>query len=395
MVAIAGYQVERELGRGGMAVVYLALHEMLERQVALKVLMNTSQAEDANWRARFLREGRLVAKLCHRHIVTVYDLGITAGLPYIAMEYLPGGDLKRRVGQGKVRQHLQIIGQLAQALASAHRQQFIHRDLKPQNVLFRATGEAVLTDFGIAKQQGDSSLTRPGLVIGTVAYISPEQARGYAVDGRADLYSLGVLSYELLTGRLPFYAETELGVVVQHLTASPPPLPAELSYLQPLLDRLLAKDPNARYPDAGALLADLQPLIHPPGQGAKLTKAEQPAAPPPAAPRAGDSVPVRDDLAVLRTAALAGLASAQRALGIAYFLGQGVAQDYAQARQWLQQAVAQQDAEAAYYLGRLYEHGLGGATQSDTQAAHYYREAATHGYYPAFADLERFTGESF
>lgn len=388
-IEIPGYHIERELGRGGMAVVYLATQTLLERQVALKVLQGNQV--DAAWRARFLREGRLVAKLCHRHIVTIYDFGLTADLPYLAMEYLPGGDLHAVCGQGTVQQRVQWISQLAQALACAHRQQMIHRDLKPQNILFRADGEAVLTDFGIAKQQGDGSLTRSGTVVGTAAYLSPEQGRGLKVDPRSDLYSLGVVLYELLTGQRLFIAETELGLIIQHMTQKPPPLPAEFASLQPILDKLLAKPVAERYPDAETLLVDLT---------AWLTPSLTPSAPdnrPSAAVAPSTRLPPNLPTAWMAMGAQAaqGLAAAQRQLGLAYFHGQGLTQDYAQARHWLEQAAAQHDAEALYYLARLYEHQLGGTPQSDAQALRYYHEAAQRGYFAAYADYERLSGSSF
>ncbi len=388
-INIPGYHIERELGRGGMAVVYLATQTLLERPVALKILHGPPQ--DETWRARFLREGRLVARLCHRHIVTIHDFGLAGDMPYLAMEYLPGGDLSSRAGQGDLCVRVQWICQLAQALACAHRQQLVHRDLKPQNILFREDGEAVLTDFGIAKQQDDGSLTRSGMVVGTAAYLSPEQGRGLKVDNRSDLYSLGVVFYELLTGQRPFAAETELGLIVQHLTQPPPRLPAAFSRLQPVLDKLLAKPVSERYPNAEALLADLA-----------VWQTPEPAAPSPKAPLPQAGVSAAQPEPHLPTAwrslgqqAALGNATAQRQLGLAYFHGRGVSQDYAQARHWLQQAADQHDAEALYYLARLYEHELGGLTHNDAQALHYYQEAAQRGYYAAYADYERLSGSSF
>lgn len=252
---IPGYRIGRELGRGGMAVVYLAHQESLQRPVALKV-MAPALASDEDFTQRFLKEGPTVARLSHPGIVKVFDTGVHRDQYYLAMEYLPGGTLKQRIRQGL--QPIESIGMLrsiAQALGYAHRQGFIHRDVKGQNILLRDTGEPVLTDFGIAKALGNSThLTSSGLSIGSPHYMSPEQLQGTTVDQRADLYALGILFHEMLTGKLPYTADNGFAIAYQHVNAPLPRLPAPLAAFQPLIDKTLAKQPEDRFPNAEALV---------------------------------------------------------------------------------------------------------------------------------------------
>jgi serine/threonine-protein kinase PpkA len=205
---IPGYQIERELGQGGMAIVYLALQESLHRHVALKVIKPVLTT-DEEFAQRFLREGRIIAQLSDPHIVTVYDIASYEGTYYLSMEYLPGDTLQQRIREGlPLKDALAVARAIAGALHYAHHRGIIHRDIKPQNILFRENGSPVLTDFGIAKTLGSSTImTRTGLSIGTPRYMSPEQIRGQDVDARADLYSFGVLFYEMLTGNVPYNAE--------------------------------------------------------------------------------------------------------------------------------------------------------------------------------------------
>lgn len=259
--ALHGYVVEHLLAQGGMARVYLARQEALQRLVAIKVLDPRLASADSIEHftislERFFREGTLIAAINQSNVVHVYDVGSCVdGLPYIVMEYLPGGTLRNRMQSAMApEQALGICRQIAQGLAVAHAQGIVHRDIKPSNILFRSDNTPVLTDFGIAKQQGSQDITRGGSTLGTPYYLSPEQALGQAVDGRADLYGLGVMLYEMLTGKKPFQGDSTMNTLLLHIQTPPPPLPPELSAYQPLLNRLLAKQPEQRYPDAEALI---------------------------------------------------------------------------------------------------------------------------------------------
>ena len=245
---IPGYQIERELGQGGMAIVYLALQESLHRHIALKVIKPVLTT-DEEFAQRFMREGRIIAQLSDPHIVTVYDIASHEGTYYLSMEYLSGGTLQQRIRKGlPLPEALSIAQAIAGALHYAHRRGIIHRDIKPQNILFRENGQAVLTDFGIAKTLGANTImTRTGLSLGTPRYMSPEQIRGQNVDARADLYSFGVLFYEMLTGNVPYNAEDSFALAMMHVTATIPTLPPPLSRFQPLLNKLLDKDPEQRF----------------------------------------------------------------------------------------------------------------------------------------------------
>ncbi|PWV62401.1 serine/threonine-protein kinase [Plasticicumulans acidivorans] len=257
-ILIPGYDIEGVLGSGAMASVYLALQRSLERRVALKV-MASSLAADPQFCERFLREGKMLAKLAHPHVVQIYDIGNVDTLYYMAMEYISGGTLRDRIGAGmSPGQAITVLRQIAGALGYAHSRGLVHRDVKPANILFRDDDSAVLSDFGIAKnlQSENTQLTATNSAIGTPNYMSPEQAQGLTLDGRTDLYSLGVVLYEMLTGRLPYVnRDSDVAVALMHIRAPIPRLPEELIRYQPLLDRLLAKAPEDRFADAAQLLA--------------------------------------------------------------------------------------------------------------------------------------------
>ncbi len=256
MIEIPGYRILRQLGRGGMATVYLATQESVQREVALKV-MSPALLLDADFGERFLREARIAAKLHHRHVVGIHDVGHAGERHYIAMEYLAGGPVLAKDGSTRDRAFaLRVAREIASALNYAQEKGFVHRDVKPDNILLRDDGSAVLTDFGIARaSDGGARMTRTGTIVGTPHYMSPEQARGRTIDGRADLYSLGVVLYEMLVGRVPYHAEDSLAVGIKHITEPVPRLPAGFEHLQPLLDRMLAKEPDDRFQTGNELAA--------------------------------------------------------------------------------------------------------------------------------------------
>lgn len=262
---IPGYTLKRKLGQGGMAAVYLAEQESFGREVALKVMV-PQLAKEAGFAERFQREARTVAQLAHPHIITVHDVGTLQQFHYIAMEYHTGGDLTHRMREGITAfEALRITREIADALDFAHGRGIVHRDIKPDNVLFRAhNGAAILTDFGIAKSLNtDTNLTQVGSTVGTPKYMSPEQARGQVQDGRSDLYSLGVMLFEMLTGAPPFKAEDPVALAIKHCQEPPPPLTGELTRYQPLLDRLLAKEAKSRYATGAELMAAIDALTKP------------------------------------------------------------------------------------------------------------------------------------
>jgi serine/threonine protein kinase len=263
---IGRYEIDHELGRGGMAVVYLARDPLMKRQVAIKVLPRQFTFEP-HFRTRFQREAEVIAALEHPAIVPVYDFGEYEEQPFIVMRYMPGGSLLDRMERGPLAlaETAHLVGRVAEALDEAHARHIVHRDLKPGNILFDTRGEAFLSDFGIAKMtEGTSTVASTG-IMGTPAYMSPEQARGVKeLDARSDVYSLGVILFQLLTGELPFKADTPMGMAVAHITE---PVPSALSVkpdLPPqseeLLGHALSKSPAERYQTASALARDLSQL---------------------------------------------------------------------------------------------------------------------------------------
>ena len=259
------YQVVRKLGAGGMANVYLAEDQELGRRVAIKIL-NERHANDEQFVERFRREAKNAAALSHPNIVSIYDRGEAEGTYYIAMEYLDGRSLKELIlsrGPAPLNVAIEYVRQILSALRFAHRHGIVHRDIKPHNVLVDAEGRVKVTDFGIARA-GASQMTEAGSIVGTAQYLSPEQARGTNVDQRSDLYSLGIVLYELLTGTLPFNGDTPVEIAMKHLSQTPelpsvlrPELPRELDLV---VTRALAKDPDERYQSADEMDADLERL---------------------------------------------------------------------------------------------------------------------------------------
>ncbi len=241
-----------------MATVYLAIQDTFERQVALKV-MAEHLVKDESFAARFLREARLVAKMSHQNIVPVFDVGAHENYHYMAMEFLPGGDLKKKMRAGlALIDSVKIVQAVAHGLNYAGTKNLVHRDIKPENILFREDGSPVISDFGIARQaDSKTNMTMTGAVIGTPHYMSPEQAEGAEVDPRSDLYSLGIIVYEMLTGHVPFQGDSAVSIGIKHITEDPPPLPPQVAAFQEFIDIALAKHPEDRYQSGADFSEDL------------------------------------------------------------------------------------------------------------------------------------------
>ncbi len=261
------YRLDAQVGSGGMSTVYRAFDSTLERRVAIK-LMHRDIAADHDQLERFRREARAVAQLSHPHIVGVIDAGEEEGRPYIVFEYVEGETLKdriRRLGRLPVDEAIAYAIEIARALGAAHGRGIVHRDVKPQNVLVDEEGSAKVTDFGIARSMDDSGLTAEGRVLGTTDYVSPEQALGHDVNGQSDIYSLGVVLYEMLTGDVPFHGENQVSVAMKHVREDLPDVskrrPEVSAGLAAVLDRMTDKDLRKRYPDALSLQADLEEAL--------------------------------------------------------------------------------------------------------------------------------------
>jgi serine/threonine-protein kinase PpkA len=250
---IPGYRIIKPIAEGGMASVYLAVQESLGRRVVLKLLR---KFDDVFQSARFVNEGRIIASLNHRNIITIHDIGVIGERHYISMEFLEGGDLELRIIEGiSVDAALDLVETIGGCLDFVHRKNIIHRDIKPANILFYSDGTPVLTDFGVAKQQEvDARLTKDGTTLGSPYYISPEQAECKPVDGRSDIYSLGIILYEMLTGNKPYKGESDIQIIISHLSDPIPSLPPELSRYQELVDRMIAKSPDERFSTAAEML---------------------------------------------------------------------------------------------------------------------------------------------
>lgn len=261
---IPGYKVGKELGRGGMATVYLAVQSSFDRKVAVKVL-DAEAASDHDLASRFIREAKIVAQLSHPHIVSVYDVGQQNNLFFMSMDYLAGGSLPERIEQGIEKADvIRIVSQIASALSCLHDNGYIHRDIKPDNIMFRADNSAVLTDFGVARSQNaGEGLTQVGTIIGTPVYMSPEQINGHQSDARADIYALGIVLYEMLMGEPPYLSEDFLAVAVKHLQDPIPDLTLEFEEFQDILEKCLAKKPEDRFQSAQDIVKALDELSKP------------------------------------------------------------------------------------------------------------------------------------
>jgi len=259
------YELEEVVGQGGMSTVYKAHDSLLERYVALKVL-HQQYNEDEDFVERFKREARSVAQLQHPNIVTVIDRGEEDGRQYIVFEFIDGENLKElvvRKGRLEVRDALEIADEVAQGLAFAHENGLVHRDVKPQNVLLNGDGRAKVTDFGIARSLDvEHGVTQTGTILGTSNYIAPEQATGQPVDAHTDVYSLGIVLYEMITGELPFPGESFVAIAMKHIQ-QPSPNVLDIRGDVPLrvasmIDRALEKDPEQRFPTMGAFAAEIE-----------------------------------------------------------------------------------------------------------------------------------------
>jgi eukaryotic-like serine/threonine-protein kinase len=254
VIEINGYNVIRKIGSGGMSTVYLVTRIEDSQQLVMKIL-DSKLCEDNEFLMRFIQEYGMISKIESRHIVKIYDQGFTDRHVYIAMEYFAGGDLRARIKGGiTAEESIGLLRQVALALQAIHEHGIVHRDLKPENIMFREDGSLAIVDFGIAKMISDvNSLTQTGHILGTPYYLSPEQAKGEALDGRSDLYSAGIMLFEMLAKKRPFTATTPIALVNKHISDPIPRLPAGLEQYQELIDVLMAKSPSSRFASAKQL----------------------------------------------------------------------------------------------------------------------------------------------
>lgn len=261
------YRLEAKLGSGGMSTVYLARDTTLDRPVAVKV-MHREMSEQPDQLERFRQEARAVAKISHPNVVSVIDAGEDGGHPYIVFEYVEGETLKQRinrVGALDTQEALAYAIEIGRGLSIAHTRNLVHRDIKPQNVLIDPEGRAKLTDFGISRQLEQDGMTATGRVLGTTDYVAPEQAMGHGVDPRSDVYSLGVVLYEMLVGQVPFHADSQVGVAMKHVNEELPDVqqrrPEVSAAAALVVERATAKDPAERYQDVGEMIDDLETAL--------------------------------------------------------------------------------------------------------------------------------------
>ncbi|HNB37007.1 MAG TPA: protein kinase [Anaerolineales bacterium] len=266
---IGRYEIKSELGRGGFATVYRAYDPRFEREVAIKVMPPELLHADPQFRMRFEREEKIIAQLEHPAIVPVYDVGEENGQPYFVMRYMSGGSLSERIKGNKFSpaEAVRILDQVASGLDEAHSKGIVHRDLKPANILFTNRGVPLISDFGIAKfSQGEASGNMTGsAIIGTPAYMAPEQASGDNIDGRADIYALGVILYEMVTGKQPYQADTPLGLAIKHITEPVPRIldanPELPTWMEKVISTAMAKDPDERFSTAVELAETIKAFL--------------------------------------------------------------------------------------------------------------------------------------
>jgi serine/threonine protein kinase/CheY-like chemotaxis protein len=258
VIEINGYNVISKIGSGGMSTVYLVKRIEDQRLLVVKIL-DSKLCEDQEFLMRFIQEYGMISKIDSRYIVKIYDQGFTDRHVYIVMEYFAGGDLRARIKSGITpEQSLALLQQVALALEVIHGHGIVHRDLKPENIMFREDGSLAIVDFGIAKLIADvNNLTQTGHILGTPYYLSPEQAKGETLDGRSDLYSAGIMLFEMLAQRRPFTAVTPIALAQKHINEPIPRLPAGLERYQALIDVLMAKSPAARFASAKHLAEHL------------------------------------------------------------------------------------------------------------------------------------------
>ena len=262
-VEVPGYSILKEIATSNFSQVFLARSDRLRRNVVLKVMNRGESSRELDDAERFQREYEIISSITHRAIAEIYDFGSLPRHLYLAMEYFPCGDLRDRLRNPlSVDESLYYLRAIAEALRVIHVFGILHRDLKPANVMLREDNSPVLIDFGLARRSlDDAGTTGIGQVLGSPYYISPEQSLGQRVDARTDLYSLGVMFYEMLTGQRPYAGRSAVAIMEQHSNSPVPILPAPTAVQQPLLDRLMAKQQSARYASADELLADLGPLV--------------------------------------------------------------------------------------------------------------------------------------
>jgi tRNA A-37 threonylcarbamoyl transferase component Bud32 len=293
------YRLEAKLGSGGMSTVYLARDETLDRPVAVKV-MHREMSEQADQLERFRQEARAVAKISHPNVVSVIDAGEDGGHPYIVFEYVEGETLKQRIariGALDIQEAIAYAIEIARGLSIAHARNLVHRDIKPQNVLIDDEGRAKLTDFGISRQLEQDGMTATGRVLGTTDYVAPEQAMGHAADPRSDIYSLGVVLYEMLIGQVPFHADSQVGVAMKHVNEDLPDVqrrrPEVSAAVALVVERSTAKEPAERNQNVGEMTDDLETALEVEAARAGTTSGEATsvldALPPPKRKLAGRS----------------------------------------------------------------------------------------------------------
>src|SRR5260221_2791231 len=262
-IRLPRYAIVQQILASNFSSVFLARSERLRRNVVLKVMNRGTSPRELDDAERFQREYEIISSIAHRAIAEIHDFGTLPDYKYLAMEYIPCGDLRDRLRNPlSIDESLYYLRSIAEALRVIHVFGILHRDLKPANVMLREDNSPVLIDFGLARRSmDDAGTTGVGQVLGSPYYISPEQAQGQRVDARTDLYSLGVMFYEMLTGQRPYMGKSALAIMPQHAGSPVPILPSNVALQQALLDRLMAKRPEERYASADELLADLGPLV--------------------------------------------------------------------------------------------------------------------------------------